>query len=46
MEHAIVHPAAIFAVDDFAHEPEIRLHGSGLGAHLLHEAEIHDVGTV
>jgi len=46
MQHFRIDPAAVFAVDHLAHEPEIRLHGSGLGAHLLHESEIHDIGAV
>ena len=41
-----VYPAAVVAVDDLTHEPEIRLHFICCAAQCLHEIKIKDVRSV
>ena len=46
MEHFVVDPAAVFPVNDFAHEPESLLHGGGGFAQLFHKIKIQIAGAV
>ena len=46
MEHLGVCPAAVVAVDDLAHQPELRLHLVGNAAQAPHEVEVQHVGSV
>ena len=46
VEHLGVGPAAVVAVDDLAHQPELGLHLVGNAAQALHEIEVQHVGSV
>ena len=41
-----VYPAAVVAVDDLTHEPEIRLHFICCAAQCFHEIKVKDVRSV
>ena len=46
MQHFRIDPAAVFAVDHLAHEPEVRFHGGSFFTKLFHEPEIQDIRAV
>jgi hypothetical protein len=46
VEHLGVGPAAVVAMDDLAHQPELRLHLVGNAAQAPHEVEVQHVGSV
>ena len=43
---AAIYPAAVIAVDDFAHQPEIRLHFLSGAAQLFHKIKVQNVRSV
>ena len=43
---AAIYPATVIAVDDFAHQPEIRLHFLSGAAQLFHKIKVQNVRSV
>ena len=46
VQGASIYPAAVIAVDDFAHQPEIRLHFLSGAAQLFHKIKVQNVRSV
>ena len=46
VQHTVIDPAAVIAVDHLAHKPEILFHSLCFPPHLLHKPKVKHIGTV